>query len=122
KIKRHPRPALSTPFVEPAGEEELAVAEIWQSLLGVDKVGAQDNFFELGGDSLAGVQMVSRLRERFQVNVSLNELYDTPTVSAVAASVRAMTAPEEDEDLAALLDQVEGLSDDEVLDALADKS
>ncbi|QXH49544.1 amino acid adenylation domain-containing protein [Pseudomonas fakonensis] len=49
--------------VPPSGERELALAQIWQALLGLEQVGAQDNFFELGGDSIVSMQVVSRARE-----------------------------------------------------------
>jgi acyl carrier protein len=79
----HPRP-LATPYVPPEGEPEQQIAEIWREILGVDKVGALDNFFELGGNSLAGIRVTRRLRERHAVDLPDVSLYEAPTVRALA--------------------------------------
>ncbi|MFP2901066.1 phosphopantetheine-binding protein [Corallococcus sp. 4LFB] len=65
---RHTRPPLANAFVAPRDETEEKVAALWQDLLGVESVGITDNFFELGGHSLLGVQLLSRIREAFQVS------------------------------------------------------
>ena len=59
---RHPRPDLSTPYVAPSTEAEIAIAEIWGDWLGIDQVGIMDNFFDLGGNSLIGVGVVDAVR------------------------------------------------------------
>ena len=56
------RPELGTAFVTPATPVEQALAEIWQSVLQVDRVGIQDNFFELGGHSLLIVQVHNQVK------------------------------------------------------------
>jgi amino acid adenylation domain-containing protein len=80
----HPRPALANPFVAPASELERQIAAVLEEILGVDRVGLHDNFFELGGNSLAGVRVISRIKERLQVSVSEVSLYEAPTVAAMA--------------------------------------
>ena len=80
----HPRPALANPYVAPQDELEQQIAAVLQEILGVDPVGLHDNFFELGGNSLAGVRVISRLKERLQVSVSEVSLYEAPTVAAMA--------------------------------------
>src|SRR5262249_16828711 len=55
------RPELSNAYVAPSTEGEKIIAGIWQSVLGLDRVGIKDNFFELGGDSLIAIQVISRL-------------------------------------------------------------
>jgi amino acid adenylation domain-containing protein len=79
------RPELRGAFVAPRNETEKALAELWASVLGAARVGAEDNFFELGGHSLLATQVVSRIRERFQVELALRELFEQPTVAALAA-------------------------------------
>ncbi len=56
----HARPALETAYVAPATPAERTLADIWQQLLGVDRIGTRDNFFELGGDSVVSIQMIAR--------------------------------------------------------------
>ncbi|HEX6288974.1 MAG TPA: amino acid adenylation domain-containing protein, partial [Herpetosiphonaceae bacterium] len=66
--------------------EEL-VATIWQQVLGVAHVGVHDNFFSLGGHSLLATQILSRVRETFQVELSLSNLFNTPTVAGMAEQI-----------------------------------
>ena len=92
----HPRPALANPYVAPEDELEQQIAAVWQEVLGVDRVGLHDNFFELGGNSLAGLRVVGRLKERLQVGVSEVSLYEAPTVAALARLVGAESKAEPD--------------------------
>ncbi|HEV7508303.1 MAG TPA: amino acid adenylation domain-containing protein [Thermoanaerobaculia bacterium] len=85
----HPRPALANPYVAPENELQQQIAAVWQEVLGVDRVGLHDNFFELGGNSLAGLRVVGRLKERLEVGVSEVSLYEAPTVAAMARLVGA---------------------------------
>lgn len=84
---KHPRPELSNAYVAPYNELEQTIAEIWQQLLGIEKVGIYDNFFELGGHSLLATQVISRVREAVQVELSLNNLFEEPTIAGISASV-----------------------------------
>ena len=88
----HPRPSLATAYVQPQTENERAVAAVWQEILGVEPVGLHDNFFELGGNSLAGLRLVQRLRERLGAALSEVSLYEAPTVSALARLIAAPAA------------------------------
>jgi len=82
---RHPRPELVTPYQEPAGAVELAIAEIWCDALRLERLGVLDNFFELGGNSLLGVNIVAALRNEFApVELPPHVLYEAPTVAALA--------------------------------------
>ncbi|MFK3651161.1 amino acid adenylation domain-containing protein [Lysobacter enzymogenes] len=74
-------------FEAPVGEVEEAIARIWQELLGLERVGRHDHFFELGGHSLLIMQLAIRVREQFQVDVPLRELFEQPVLSALAAQV-----------------------------------
>jgi len=83
----HPRPRVSTAFVAPAGDLERDIAAIWREALGLNEVGVEDNFFELGGDSLLATQLVSRLSRAFEVQLPLDQLFESPTVARVAELV-----------------------------------
>src|SRR5205085_468096 len=53
---------LTSEFAAPRNAAEIALANIWQELLGIERIGINDNFFELGGDSIITIQVVSRAR------------------------------------------------------------
>jgi acyl transferase domain-containing protein len=116
----HGRPALSTAYVAPESEMERAVAGIWEEYLGIQQLGVHDNFFELGGHSLMATQITSRLRAAFQAEISIARFFAEPTIAGLAAGLSGKAEPADGEDaerVARLLDEVEGLSEEE-LDAL----
>ena len=83
------RPELDKAFQTPRTPTEGHLAEIWAQLLGIERVGIHDNFFDLGGHSLLATQLVSRVRETFQVEISLRRLFEAPTVAGLAESIEA---------------------------------
>ncbi|MBA4143016.1 MAG: SDR family NAD(P)-dependent oxidoreductase [Nitrosospira sp.] len=85
--RRYPRPALQTMFISPDSELEKSIAEIWQSLLGMDAIGTDDNLFELGGDSLLGIQLLSRVRAAFGVDMHPADFFRSPTIAGLAELV-----------------------------------
>ncbi|NAS20976.1 SDR family NAD(P)-dependent oxidoreductase [Herbidospora sp. NEAU-GS84] len=90
---RHPRPELVTPYQEPSGPKEEAIAVIWGDALRLDRIGVLDNFFELGGNSLLGVSIVAALRREFALaELPPHILYEAPTVAALAATVEALAS------------------------------
>ena len=76
-----------TVFVAPRNASEVFIAQLWCDFLKLDTVGVLDNFFELGGHSLLATQIVSRIRERYEVEISLAKLFEKPTVEALAMAV-----------------------------------
>ncbi|HZF07642.1 MAG TPA: amino acid adenylation domain-containing protein [Thermoanaerobaculia bacterium] len=88
----HPRPGLATAYVPAESELEKSVAAVWQEILGVEPVGLHDNFFELGGNSLAGLRLVQRLRERLGASLSEVSLYEAPTVATLARQIGGQVA------------------------------
>jgi SAM-dependent methyltransferase/NAD(P)-dependent dehydrogenase (short-subunit alcohol dehydrogenase family)/acyl carrier protein len=84
---RHPRPNLSTSFAEAATETERALVEIWGSQLGLERVGVHDRFFDLGGDSLLAVQLASEIRDRFQIEMPVLEIFKAPIITELAALI-----------------------------------
>lgn len=74
-------------FVPPRTPTEEAIAAIWCDVLELEQVGIHDNFFELGGNSLRSIQVISRLRDTFKVELPLRLLFEEPTVAALAQSI-----------------------------------
>jgi amino acid adenylation domain-containing protein len=68
---------------------EETLAGIWSELLGVESPGVHDDFFELGGHSLLATQLMSRVRETFQVELSVRRLFESPTLAGLASVVEA---------------------------------
>jgi acyl carrier protein len=116
----HARPDLSSQFVAPRTEVETTIAEIWEQILGVTPIGIYDKFFELGGHSLLAIQVISRLRDAFHVEISAQRLFEAPTVVQLAATIEAdiktMQQAEADEEARTeeLLKMVEQMSEEEV--------
>ena len=77
-------PALQSTFVRARTPIEETIVAIWSQVLGIEQVGIHDNFFALGGHSLRAMQVLSRLRAIFQVEVPLHSFLEAPTVSQLA--------------------------------------
>ena len=67
----------------PATANEVLLADIWQAVLGVQKIGVLDNYFALGGDSIKAIQILSRLRQH-QLQLDIRHLFEMPTIRALA--------------------------------------
>jgi amino acid adenylation domain-containing protein len=80
---------VSALYVPPKSQAEVDVAAIWRDLLKHERVGTNDNFFDLGGHSLLVVQLQSRLRQKFGTEITLVELFQMPTVAAIASLVES---------------------------------
>lgn len=93
KVNRQALPApehaagQAAPRIAPRNQVEESLAELWKSVLEVPEAGIHDHFFEQGGHSLLATQLVSRVREIFEVDVSLPALFERPTIAALAEEV-----------------------------------
>ncbi|MDY7077385.1 MAG: amino acid adenylation domain-containing protein, partial [Chloroflexota bacterium] len=83
------RAALETAYVAPRTPVEEGLVDLWTQVLGVERVGVRDDFFDLGGHSLLATRLVSRVREVFQVEVPLRDIFESPTVVDLAERVEA---------------------------------
>ena len=76
-------------FVAPRSELERQLATTWSKLLEFNQIGIDENVFALGADSITVTQMLSRLRDRFGVEFSFKDIFDAPTVAALAARLES---------------------------------
>lgn len=74
----------SQQFVEPQGETELALVQIWRGLLNKETIGRYDNFFELGGHSLLLTRLAAALEASFAVEMPIKILFEQPTLNSMA--------------------------------------
>jgi len=130
KVDRRALPAPDASALARAGERvaprtpiEQEIAAVWAEVLGLTRgeeagagaIGIHDNFFDLGGHSLLATQIVARLRGRYPVELPLRKLFEAPTVAGLAAAVEeALLAQQSEEELLRLLDELEGLPDNEL--------
>ena len=92
-IARKEQPAQ---FIAPSEGLEKKVAQIWRDVLGVDQVGVDDNFFEIGGTSLKAVQVISKLRNDLNQEVSLITMFDRPNIRALVSFIEQESHPPEE--------------------------
>lgn len=78
------RTQTDTAFVSPRTAMETNIAELWAAILSLDKIGVEDNFFDLGGHSLLAAELMFRLQEQFEVELSLINIFLCPTVEKQA--------------------------------------
>jgi len=84
ETERTNRPELSTRYVEPRNDVERKIATMWEGVFGVSGIGAFDNFYDLGGNSLMATQLMSHIKKSLKVDLPLNVLFESPTISALA--------------------------------------
>ncbi len=109
-------------MVAPRTTTEEAVANIWAGLLKLEYVGIYDNFFDLGGHSLLATRVIARLQNTFPIKLFVRNIFEAPTVAGLAEVIDAMLAEEsiQDDELAALLAELENLSEEEAQRLIAE--
>ncbi len=83
------RQSAAAAFEPPSSPEEAALARIFCDVLETPSVGRRDNFFHLGGDSLRGMRVLAAVESTFGVVLTLEALFDDPTLAGLAAAIRA---------------------------------
>ncbi|WP_281925788.1 amino acid adenylation domain-containing protein, partial [Flavobacterium collinsii] len=78
-------------YVAPRTETEHQLAQIWENLLGVEKVGVHDNFFELGGHSLLATRLVSMIRKGLSIEISIREVFEYATIATLSSHVSSQS-------------------------------
>jgi thioesterase domain-containing protein len=72
-------------YIAPRNEREIKLTEIWQKLLGVERVGIYDNFFELGGHSLLAMRVVATIRKKLNIELGIKDLFVHPNIAELSA-------------------------------------
>ncbi len=113
--RRLPDPGIARPdpqraFRAPENEIEALLQEIWGQVLGLAVIGVEDDFFELGGHSLTAMQVITRVRTAFDLDVPVRVLFERPTIAQMAvAVVEQQLAALSDEEADALLREFDSL-------------
>ncbi|MCP5054942.1 MAG: amino acid adenylation domain-containing protein, partial [bacterium] len=84
-----PRMPLGRRYVGPRDQKERKLAEIWQRVLGAEKVGIDEDFFFLGGDSIKALRLVSSINDEFNGNLKLIDLYTSGTIEKLTIRLTA---------------------------------
>ncbi|EKE80853.1 non-ribosomal peptide synthetase [Idiomarina xiamenensis] len=84
-------------YVAPTKDTEKLLVDIWQDLLGIEKIGIYDNFFELGGHSLLATRMISRVKESLSVNLPLRDIFTALTIAELAGVIEELIINNEEE-------------------------
>ena len=104
------RPGPEETFAAPETPFQKNLVDMWAELLKVERVGIHDDFFELGGHSLVAAQVISRVRQTFNVELPLRRFFENPTVAELATAILQSWAEQTDGDeLARALEDIEGL-------------
>ena len=110
-------------YVAPRNALEVEVAALWGELLGTESISVEASFFALGGDSLIAVQLLSRVRNEFQVELTMRDALDEDvTVASLALAIeRAQIEQASEDDIDDILAELEGLSEEEIQLLLAEE-
>ncbi|KFM89973.1 lichenysin non-ribosomal peptide synthetase LicA [Bacillus paralicheniformis] len=76
--------AAQKEYTAPRSRTEAQLADLWQEVLNVPKIGVHDNFFELGGHSLIGMTLIARIQQEMNVDLQLKDLFQAPTIETLA--------------------------------------
>jgi acyl-CoA synthetase (AMP-forming)/AMP-acid ligase II/acyl carrier protein len=113
------QPALENEYLAPRTATEERLASIWAELFKIERVGVNDNFLDLGGHSLLAFQLVSRLRDVFQLELPLGSVFESPTIAELAITITHKLVQQRDEEkIKQLLAEIEQLPPDEIEHAL----
>jgi amino acid adenylation domain-containing protein len=101
-------------YVAPRTHTEQTLAKIWEDVLRIQRVSIDDNFFELGGHSILATQVVSRIREAFQLELPLHQFFENPSVSGLSVAIAQHRVGQVSaEEVELILTELEMFSDEE---------
>lgn len=111
----HGRPEMEIPYAAPSSDVERKIAAVWEEIFGIQGIGVNDTFFALGGNSLLAIQLITRLRNSLDVEVSMSSLFEQPTVAGLAATIASSRLQQEEvEEVERIYKDLENLSEEEL--------
>ena len=119
KIDRKALPApdrggFQAQYAAPRTPTEELLSSLWKDLLQLEQVGIHDNFFEIGGHSLLAIQVISRIRQAFGIELEVRTVFDSPTIAGLAETVVAKQLEHVEHDaLERMVAEAERLSEEE---------
>ena len=84
------RPVLESPYVSPTNETEMQLVRLLEEVFEMDGIGIDDHFVELGGDSILAAILGSRICDAFDVDFSIANVFELPTVRELAIRLRSL--------------------------------
>jgi amino acid adenylation domain-containing protein len=103
-----PPPVSDTHYVMPRSRVEEIMADLWQHVLGVERVGVFDNFFDRGGHSISATRLVTRVRQAFQVDIEVASVFESPTIASfVVALAQRLVEQSSADQVTDLIDELE---------------
>jgi acyl carrier protein len=125
KINRSALPDITgdtKTYTAPQTDTQKTLASVWASVVGLKSVGIHDDFFDIGGHSLLLMRVQSRIRDIFQVELPLNQLFEIRTIAELAqVLVTYESVPGQIEKIANLRQKIEAMSEEEVKAMLKEK-
>jgi acyl carrier protein len=117
------RPEVAQDYVAPRTPVEEELAGIVAQVLGVQRVGVRDDFFDLGGHSMLAIQVVSRVRELYLIDLQLRSLFESPTVEGLAREIAGVLLNQTGGGEAGrFLDELDQISDEQATRLLRDNA
>jgi amino acid adenylation domain-containing protein len=114
---------IERPFIAPRTPLEEVLAGIWADVLKLERIGVEDNFFALGGHSLIAMQIMSRVRNTFHMELPLRVVFEATTVEKLSRSlVEHETRPGQSEKIATIMKRMQGMSAEEKRALLKERS
>ncbi|MGK7915314.1 MAG: phosphopantetheine-binding protein, partial [Prochloraceae cyanobacterium] len=89
----------TTSYLAPQNEIEQVLVEVWQQVLSLAKISINDNFFAIGGNSLAAIQLITKLQDIFQIKIPLRVLTTSPNIRALAVTIETMLLKDIDSEI-----------------------
>jgi acyl-CoA synthetase (AMP-forming)/AMP-acid ligase II/acyl carrier protein len=94
-IPTNERPELNQIYIAPQTPIQEILAEIWAEVLGVKQVGIDDNFFQLGGHSLKAIQLIGKIRQTLELDITIRHLFTSPSVKELATVLGELAGGED---------------------------
>jgi len=101
--------------VEAGDAFERTVADIWKSVIGVNKISTHDNFFDAGGNSLLALRVYNAINSAYPQQILLVDLFAYPTISLIAAKLRGKEAVKSEEMPKLSINEFREMTDDEMI-------